>query len=169
MSAKSGSLHIKRRECAMKFYICLVYLFSVSSILLGLLLPKVVGRKKNGRLAVGTRFNDGCCVILVFAITAGILLAIVLYDMRQWDRFRTPTMMAYGWQVAIIYAIWVLLRFAVFLAAYFAVVTTVSEWMESILNSLYQNGYFTFWRNRKGRLVFGPTIIKKWIRRRRRK
>ena len=152
----------------MKFYICLVYLFSVSSILLGLLLPKVVGRKKNGRLAVGTRFNDGCCVILVFAITAGILLAIVLYDMRQWDRFRTPTMMAYGWVVTAFYVVWVLLRSALFLAMYFALVTAVSEWLESILNSLYQDGYLTFWRNRRGELVFGPTIIRNWLRRHRR-
>lgn len=151
----------------MKFYIFCFLFFFLSSILLGLLFPKVVGRKKNGKLAVATRFDGGCCLIIVLIVTAAVLLAVVLYDMRQWDRFRTPTMMAYGWLVAVIYAMWVLLRSAIALAIYFAIVTTVSEWLESKLNSLYQNGYFTFWRNRKGRLVFGPTIIKKWIRRRR--
>lgn len=151
----------------MKFYIFLLYTFSLSSILLGLILPKVVGRKKNGKLAVVTRFDGGYCLIIVLVVTIAILLAVVLYDMRQCDRFRSPTMMAYGWQVAAIYVMWVLLRFAVFLAAYFAVVITVSEGLESILNSLYQDGYLAFWRNRRGKLVFGPTIIKKWIRRRR--
>ena len=151
----------------MKFYLFLVISFLVSSILLGLVLPKVEGRKKDGTLAVGTRFDGGYCLIIVIAVTMSVLLAVVLYDMRQWDRFREPTMMAYGWVVAAFYVIWVLLRSAFFLATYFAVVTAVSEWLEGVLNSLYQDGYLTFWRNRRGKLVFGPTIIKKWLRRHR--
>lgn len=149
----------------MKFYLFLVFSFLVSSILLGLILPKVEGRKKDGTLAVGTRFDGAWCLIIVIAVTAAVLLAVVLYDMRQWDRFRTPTMMAYGWAVALIYVIWVLLRSALFLAMYFAMVVAVSEWLESVLNSLYQNGYFTFWRNGRGDLVFGPTVIRNWLRR----
>ena len=149
----------------MKFYVFLVLFFSVSSILMGLTLPKVVGRKKDGTLAVETRFDGGCCLIIVLVVTAAVLLAVVLYDMRQWDRFREPTMMAYGWLVAVIYVIWVLLRSTIILAMYFAVVTAVSEWLERVLNNLYQGGYLTFWRNRRGKLVFGPTIIKKWLRR----
>ena len=152
----------------MKFYLFLVLFFSVSSILMGLTLPKVVGRKKDGTLAVETRFDGGCCLIIVLVVTAAVLLAVVLYDMRQWDRFREPTMMAYGWLVAVIYVIWVLLRSTIILAMYFAVVTAVSEWLERVLNNLYQGGYLTFWRNRRGKLVFGPTIIKKWLRRHRR-
>lgn len=151
----------------MKFYLFLVISFLVSSILLGLVLPKVEGRKKDGTLAVGTRFDGGYCLIIVIAVTMSVLLAVVLYDMRQWDRFREPTMMAYGWVVTAFYVIWVLLRSAFFLATYFAVVTAVSEWLEGVLNSLYQDGYLTFWRNRRGKLVFGPTIIKKWLRRHR--
>jgi hypothetical protein len=134
---------------------------------LGLVLPKVKGRKKDGALAVSTRFDGGWCLIIVLAVTMAVLLAVVLYDMRQWDRFREPTMMAYGWIIAVLYAIWVLLRSAFFLAMYFAVVDAVSECLESILNSLYQDGYLTFWRNGRGKLVFGPTIIKKWFRRNR--
>lgn len=149
----------------MKFYIFLFLFFFVSSILLGLILPKVEGRKKDGTLAVGTRFNGAWCLIIVIAMTAAVLLAVVLYDMRQWDRFRTPTMMAYGWVVAVVYAIWVLLRSAVFLAMYFAMVVAVSEWLEGVLNSLYQDGYLTFWRNGRGELVFGPTVIRNWLRR----
>lgn len=149
----------------MKFYIFLFSFFFVSSILLGLILPKVEGRKKDGTLAVGTRFNGAWCLIIVIAMTAAVLLAVVLYDMRQWDRFRTPTMMAYGWVVAVVYAIWVLLRSAVFLAMYFAMVVAVSEWLEGVLNSLYQDGYLTFWRNGRGELVFGPTVIRNWLRR----
>ena len=149
----------------MKFYLFLVLFFSVSPILMGLTLPKVVGRKKDGTLAVETRFDGGCCLIIVLVVTAAVLLAVVLYDMRQWDRFREPTMMAYGWLVAVIYVIWVLLRSTIILAMYFAVVTAVSEWLERVLNNLYQGGYLTFWRNRRGKLVFGPTIIKKWLRR----
>ncbi len=152
----------------MKFYIFLFSFFLVSSILLGLILPKVEGRKKDGTLAVGTRFNGAWCLIIVIAMTAAVLLAVVLYDMRQWDRFREPTMMAYGWVVTAFYVVWVLLRSALFLAMYFALVTAVSEWLESILNSLYQDGYLTFWRNRRGELVFGPTIIRNWLRRHRR-
>lgn len=151
----------------MKFYLFLVLFFSVSSILMGLTLPKVVGRKKDGTLAVETRFDGGCCLIIVLVVTAAVLLAVVLYDMRQWDRFREPTMMAYGWLVVVIYVIWVLLRSTIILAMYFAVVTAVSEWLERVLNNLYQGGYLTFWRNRRGKLVFGPTIIKKWLRRHR--
>lgn len=151
----------------MKFYLFLVVSFLVSSILLGLVLPKVEGRKKDGTLAVGTRFDGGCCLIIVLAVTMAVLLAVVLYDMRQWDRFREPTMMAYGWVVTAFYVVWVLLRSALFLAMYFAVVTAVSEWLERVLNNLYQGGYLTFWRNRRGKLVFGPTIIKKWLRRHR--
>ena len=135
---------------------------------MGLILPKVEGRKKDGTLAVGTRFNGAWCLIIVIAMTAAVLLAVVLYDMRQWDRFREPTMMAYGWVVTAFYVVWVLLRSALFLAMYFALVTAVSEWLESILNSLYQDGYLTFWRNRRGELVFGPTIIRNWLRRHRR-
>ncbi len=152
----------------MKFYIFLFSFFFVSSILLGLILPKVEGRKKDGTLAVGTRFNGAWCLIIVIAMTAAVLLAVVLYDMRQWDRFREPTMMAYGWVVTAFYVVWVLLRSALFLAMYFALVTAVSEWLESILNSLYQDGYLTFWRNRRGELVFGPTVIRNWLRRHRR-
>ena len=152
----------------MKFYIFLFSFFFVSSILLGLILPKVEGRKKDGTLAVGTRFNGAWCLIIVIAMTAAVLLAVVLYDMRQWDRFREPTMMAYGWVVTAFYVIWVLLRSALCLAMYFAVVVGVSEWVESVLNTLYQNGYLTFWRNRRGELVFGPTIIRNWLRRHRR-
>ena len=152
----------------MKFYIFLFSFFFVSSILLGLILPKVEGRKKDGTLAVGTRFNGAWCLIIVIAMTAAVLLAVVLYDMRQWDRFREPTMMAYGWVVTAFYVVWVLLRSALFLAMYFALVTAVSEWLESILTSLYQDGYLTFWRNRRGELVFGPTIIRNWLRRHRR-
>ncbi len=152
----------------MKFYIFLFSFFFVSSILLGLILPKVEGRKKDGSLAVGTRFNGAWCLIIVIAMTAAVLLAVVLYDMRQWDRFREPTMMAYGWVVTAFYVVWVLLRSALFLAMYFALVTAVSEWLESTLNSLYQDGYLTFWRNRRGELVFGPTIIRNWLRRHRR-
>ncbi len=152
----------------MKFYIFLFSFFLVSSILLGLILPKVEGRKKDGTLAVGTRFNGAWCLIIVIAMTAAVLLAVVLYDMRQWDRFREPTMMAYGWVVTAFYVVWVLLRSALFLAMYFALVTAVSEWLESILNGLYQDGYLTFWRNRRGELVFGPTIIRNWLRRHRR-
>ena len=151
----------------MKFYLFLVISFLVSSILLGLFLPKVVGRKKDGTLAVVTRFDGGCCLIIVLAVTMAVLLAVVLYDMRQWDRFREPTMMAYGWVIAVFYAIWVLLRSALCLAMYFAVVVGVSEWLESVLNTLYQDGYLTFWRNGRGKIVFGPTIIKKWLRRHR--
>ena len=151
----------------MKFYIFLIIFFLVSSILLGLILPKVEGRKKDGTLIVGTRFDGGRCLIIVIAVTMAVLLAVVLYDMRQWDRFREPTMMAYGWVIAAFYVIWVLLRSALFLAMYFAVVTAVSEWLESVLNALYQDGYLTFWRNGRGKLVFGPTIIKKWLRRHR--
>lgn len=149
----------------MKFYLFLVITFLVSSILLGLILPKVEGRKKDGTLVVSTRFDGGCCLIIVLAVTMAVLLAVVLYDMRQWDRFRTPTMMAYGWVVTAFYVIWVLLRSTLFLAMYFAVVTAVSEWLESILNSLYQSGYLTFWRNGRGDLVFGPTVIRNWLRR----
>ena len=149
----------------MRFYIFLFSFFFVSSILLGLVLPKVQGRKKDGTLVVGTRFSGAWCLIIVLAVTAVVLLAVVLYDMRQWDRFRAPTMMSYGWAVAVIYAIWVLLRSAVFLAMYFAMVVAVSEWLESVLNSLYQNGYLTFWRNGRGDLVFGPTVIRNWLRR----
>ncbi len=149
----------------MRFYIFLFSFFFVSSILLGLVLPKVQGRKKDGTLVVGTRFSGAWCLIIVLAVTASVLLAVVLYDMRQWDRFRAPTMMSYGWAVAVIYAIWVLLRSAVFLAMYFAMVVAVSEWLESVLNSLYQNGYLTFWRNGRGDLVFGPTVIRNWLRR----
>lgn len=149
----------------MKFYVFLIIFFLVSSILLGLILPKVEGRKKDGTLAVGTRFSGAWCLIIVLAVTAAVLLAVVLYDMRQWDRFRTPTMMAYGWVVAVVYAIWVLLRSAVFLAMYFAMVVAVSEWLEGVLNSLYQDGYLTFWRNGRGELVFGPTVIRNWLRR----
>lgn len=152
----------------MRFYIFLFSFFFVSSILLGLVLPKVQGRKKDGTLVVGTRFSGAWCLIIVLAVTASVLLAVVLYDMRQWDRFRAPTMMSYGWAVAVIYAIWVLLRSAVFLAMYFAMVVAVSEWLESVLNSLYQNGYLTFWRNGRGDLVFGPTVIRNWLRRHRR-
>lgn len=151
----------------MKFYIFLFSFFFVSSILLGLILPKVEGRKKDGTLAVGTRFNGAWCLIIVIAMTAAVLLAVVLYDMRQWDRFREPTMMAYGWVVTAFYVVWVLLRSALFLAMYFALVTAVSEWLEGVLNFLYQEGYFTFWRNRRGELVFGPTIIRNWLRRHR--
>ena len=149
----------------MRFYIFLFSFFFVSSILLGLVIPKVQGRKKDGTLVVGTRFSGAWCLIIVLAVTASVLLAVVLYDMRQWDRFRAPTMMSYGWAVAVIYAIWVLLRSAVFLAMYFAMVVAVSEWLESVLNSLYQNGYLTFWRNGRGDLVFGPTVIRNWLRR----
>ena len=149
----------------MRFYIFLFSFFFVSSILLGLVLPKVQGRKKDGTLVVGTRFSGAWCLIIVLAVTASVLLAVVLYDMRQWDRFRAPTMMSYGWAVAVIYAIWVLLRSAVFLAMYFAMVVAVSERLESVLNSLYQNGYLTFWRNGRGDLVFGPTVIRNWLRR----
>ena len=149
----------------MRFYIFLFSFFFVSSILLGLVLPKVQGRKKDGTLVVGTRFSGAWCLIIVLAVTASVLLAVVLYDMRQWDRFSAPTMMSYGWAVAVIYAIWVLLRSAVFLAMYFAMVVAVSEWLESVLNSLYQNGYLTFWRNGRGDLVFGPTVIRNWLRR----
>ena len=149
----------------MKFYLFLIFAFLVSSILLGLILPKVEGRKKDGNLIIGTRFDGGLCLIIVLAVTASVLLAVVLYDMRQWDRFRAPTMMSYGWAVAVIYAIWVLLRSAVFLAMYFSMVVAVSEWLESVLNSLYQNGYLTFWRNGRGDLVFGPTVIRNWLRR----
>ena len=151
----------------MKFYVFSIIFFMVSSILLGLILPKVEGRKKDGTLVVGTRFSGGYCLIIVIAVTMAILLAVVLYDMRQWDRFREPTMMAYGWVIAAFYAIWVLLRSALFLAMYFTVVVGVSEWLEGVLNSLYQDGYLTFWRNGRGKLVFGPTIIKKWLRRHR--
>ena len=168
MSGQSGSSHIKRRECAMKFYIFLIVFFLVSSILLGLILPKVEGRKKDGTLFVGTRFSGAWCLIIVIAVTAAVLLAVVLYDMRQWDRFRTPTMMAYGWVVTAFYVIWVLLRSALCLAMYFAVVVGVSEWLEGVLNSLYQDGYLTFWRNGRGKLVFGPTVIRNWLRRHRR-
>ena len=149
----------------MKFYLFLIFSFLVSSILLGLILPKVEGRKKDGTLAVGTRFSGAWSLIIVLVVTAAVLLAVVLYDMRQWDRFRAPTMMSYGWVVAVIYVIWVLLRSALFLAMYFAAVTAVSEWLESILNSLYQDGYLTFWRNGRGDLVFGPTVIRNWLRR----
>ena len=149
----------------MRFYIFLFSFFFVSSILLGLVLPKVQGRKKDGTLVVGTRFNGAWCLIIVIAVTAAVLLAVVLYDMRQWDRFREPTMMAYGWVIAAFYAIWVLLRSALFLATYFAVVTAVSEWLECVLNNLYQDGYLTFWRNGRGDLVFGPTVIRNWLRR----
>lgn len=149
----------------MKFYFFLIIFFLVSSILLGLVLPKVEGRKKDGTLVVGTRFNGAWCLIIVIAVTAAVLLAVVLYDMRQWDRFREPTMMAYGWVVSVFYAIWVLLRGALFLATYFAVVVGVSEWVESVLNTLYQDGYLTFWRNGRGKLVFGPTVIRNWLRR----
>lgn len=149
----------------MKFYLFLIFAFLVSSILLGLILPKVEGRKKDGTLAVGTRFSGAWSLIIVLVVTAAVLLAVVLYDMRQWDRFRAPTMMSYGWVVAVIYVIWVLLRSALFLAMYFAAVTAVSEWLESILNSLYQDGYLTFWRNGRGDLVFGPTVIRNWLRR----
>lgn len=152
----------------MKFYIFLLVAFFSSSILLGLILPKVEGKKKDGTLVVGTRFNGAWCLIIVIAVTAAVLLAVVLYDMRQWDRFREPTMMAYGWVIAAFYAIWVLLRSALFLATYFAVVTAVSEWLECILNNLYQDGYLTFWRNGRGELVFGPTVIRNWLRRHRR-
>lgn len=152
----------------MKFYLFLVISFLVSSILLGLFLPKVEGRKKDGTLIVGTRFSGGYCLIIVIAVTAAVLLAVVLYDMRQWDRFREPTMMAYGWVIAVFYAIWVLLRSALCLAMYFAVVVGVSEWLEGVLNSLYQDGYLTFWRNGRGELVFGPTVIRNWLRRHRR-
>ena len=149
----------------MKFYLFLIFAFLVSSILLGLILPKVEGRKKDGNLIIGTRFDGGLCLIIVIAVTAAVLLAVVLYDMRQWDRFREPTMMAYGWVVSVFYAIWVLLRGALFLATYFAVVVGVSEWVESVLNTLYQDGYLTFWRNGRGKLVFGPTVIRNWLRR----
>ena len=149
----------------MKFYFFLIIFFLVSSILLGLVLPQVEGRKKDGTLVVGTRFNGAWCLIIVIAVTAAVLLAVVLYDMRQWDRFREPTMMAYGWVVSVFYAIWVLLRGALFLATYFAVVVGVSEWVESVLNTLYQDGYLTFWRNGRGKLVFGPTVIRNWLRR----
>ena len=149
----------------MKFYIFCFLFFLVSSILLGLILPKVEGRKKDGTLAVGTRFSGAWSLIIVIVVTAAVLLAVVLYDMRQWDRFREPTMMAHGWVVAVFYAIWVLLRSALCLAMYFAVVVGVSEWLESILNSLYQNGYLTFWRNGRGDLIFGPTVIRNWLRR----
>lgn len=152
----------------MKFYFFLIIFFLVSSILLGLVLPKVEGKKKDGTLVVGTRFNGAWCLIIVIAVTAAVLLAVVLYDMRQWDRFREPTMMAYGWVVSVFYAIWVLLRGALFLATYFAVVVGVSEWVESVLNTLYQDGYLTFWRNGRGKLVFGPTVIRNWLRRHRR-
>ena len=152
----------------MRFYIFLFSFFFVSSILLGLVLPKVQGRKKDGTLIIGTRFDGGLCLIIVLAVTMAVLLAVVLYDMRQWDRFREPTMMAYGWVIAVFYAIWVLLRSALCLAMYFAVVVGVSEWLESILNSLYQDGYLTFWRNGRGELVFGPTVIRNWLRRHRR-
>lgn len=152
----------------MKFYFFLIIFFLVSSILLGLVLPKVEGRKKDGTLVVSTRFNGAWCLIIVIAVTAAVLLAVVLYDMRQWDRFRAPTMMSYGWVVAVIYVIWVLLRSALFLAMYFAAVTAVSEWLEGVLNFLYQEGYFTFWRNGRGELVFGPTVIRNWLRRHRR-
>lgn len=152
----------------MKFYVFLIVFFLVSSILLGLILPKVEGKKKDGTLAVGTRFSGAWCLIIVLAVTAAVLLAVVLYDMRQWDRFREPTMMAYGWVIAAFYAIWVLLRSALFLAMYFAVVTAVSEWLECVLNNLYQDGYLTFWRNGRGELVFGPTVIRNWLRRHRR-
>ena len=151
----------------MKFYVFLIVFFLVSSILLGLILPKVQGRKKDGTLAVGTRFSGAWCLIIVLAVTASVLLAVVLYDMRQWDRFREPTMMAYGWMIAAFYAIWVLLRSALFLAIYFTVVVGVSEWLEGVLNSLYQDGYLTFWRNGRGKLVFGPTVIRNWLRRHR--
>ena len=149
----------------MKFYLFLVISFLVSSILLGLFLPKVEGRKKDGTLIVGTRFSGGYCLIIVIAVTAAVLLAVVLYDMRQWDRFREPTMMAYGWVVTAFYVIWVLLRSAFFLAMYFTVVVGVSEWLEGVLNSLYQDGYLTFWRNGRGKLIFGPTFIRDWLRR----
>ena len=152
----------------MKFYLFLVFSFLVSSILLGLILPKVEGRKKDGTLVVSTRFDGAWCLIIVIAVTAAVLLSVVLYDMRQWDRFREPTMMAYGWVVTAFYVIWVLLRSALCLAMYFAVVVGVSEWVESVLNTLYQNGYLTFWRKRRGELVFGPTIIRNWLRRHRR-
>lgn len=152
----------------MKFYIFLLVAFFSSSILLGLILPKVEGKKKDGTLVVGTRFNGAWCLIIVIAVTAAVLLAVVLYDMRQWDRFREPTMMAYGWVVSVFYAIWVLLRGALFLATYFAVVVGISEWVESVLNTLYQDGYLTFWRNGRGDLVFGPTVIRNWLRRHRR-
>lgn len=152
----------------MKFYIFLLVAFFSSSILLGLILPKVEGKKKDGTLVVGTRFSGAWCLIIVIAVTAAVLLSVVLYDMRQWDRFREPTMMAYGWVVTAFYVIWVLLRSALCLAMYFAVVVGVSEWVESVLNTLYQNGYLTFWRNRRGELVFGPTIIRNWLRRHRR-
>ena len=152
----------------MKFYAFLIIFYLVSSILLGLILPKVEGRKKDGTLVVGTRFNGAWCLIIVIAVTMAILLIVVLYDMRQWDRFREPTMMAYGWVIAAFYAIWVLLRSALFLAMYFAVVTAVSEWLECVLNNLYQDGYLTFWRNGRGKLVFGPTVIRNWLRRHRR-
>lgn len=152
----------------MKFYLFLIFSFLLSSILLGLILPKVEGRKKDGNLIIGTRFDGGLCLIIVLAVTAAVLLAVVLYDMRQWDRFRAPTMMSYGWVVAVIYVIWVLLRSALFLAMYFAAVTAVSEWLEGVLNFLYQEGYFTFWRNGRGELVFGPTVIRNWLRRHRR-
>lgn len=158
---------LKRRECAMKFYIFCFLFFFLSSILLGIVLPKVVGRKKDGTLVVSTRFDGAWCLIIVLVVTAAVLLAVVLYDMRQWDRFREPTMMAYGWVVAAFYAIWVLLRSALFLAMYFAVVVGISDRVESILNTLYQNGYLTFWRNRRGELVFGPTVIRNWLRRHR--
>ena len=149
----------------MKFYLFLIIFFLVSSILLGLILPKVQGRKKDGTLIIGTRFDGGCCLIIVLIVTTAVLLAVVLYDMRQWDRFRAPTMMSYGWMIAVFYVIWVLLRSALFLAMYFAAVTAVSEWLEGVLNFLYQEGYFTFWRNGRGELVFGPTVIRNWLRR----
>ena len=149
----------------MKFYAFLIIFYLASSILLGLILPKVEGKKKDGTLAVGTRFDGGYCLIIVIAVTMAVLLTVVLYDMRQWDRFREPTMMAYGWVVTAFYVVWVLLRSALFLAMYFAVVTAVSEWLEGVLNSLYQDGYLTFWRNRRGDLVFGPTVIRNWFRR----
>lgn len=149
----------------MKFEFFLVISFFSSSILLGFILPKVVGRKKNGRLLVKSRLSGGWSFAIVTIIYTAVLLAVVLYDMRQWDRFKYPSMMSYGWLVAVIYVVWVLIRGALVLAVYFGMVTAISEWHESILNNLYQNGYLTFWRNGRGELVFGPTVIRNWLRR----
>lgn len=146
---------------------CYVGFFFVP-FLLGLISPKAYSRRnEHGTgLAIRTRFKDA-------TLEAGLRLAFflifvgtILQSMREWDKFREPTIMSYGWQIV---ALWLIFKVVTSVFYLFIAIgpylwgTMITKIM---IKWLYKKGLFGFRINKKtGQRVF--IYLPKKIRKRR--
>ena len=142
----------------------------VVPFLLGLISPKAYSRWSGygSELAIRTRFKDT-------TLEAGLRLAFflifvgtILQSMREWDKFREPTIMSYGWQIV---ALWLIFKVV---TSVFYLFIAIGPYLwgtmitKIVIKWLYKKGLFGFRINKKtGQRVF--IYLPKKIRKRRQK